>query len=184
MRNKRTSIDFSKHIVEVSQSEGLLVHHLRIPNSYRNSIKFINTNGIMAVTGDFGNWIFCREFQPSAEGAVSDGYWCEKLGMASTQTYSNFSQKETQLAIQELLSTEEDLTEGETEYLNECLSAVEEGEFDYTRVAYRENVGRFEDAESVPFRKEINVWLSYIFDGFDEICRRMKEAKLPHHEPQ
>jgi len=82
---KRTALDFSKHEIIVVKENGLLIHHLKIPKQWTNNIKFINTNNILAVTGDFGNWIFCREFHPSKDGYVSDGYWHEKLNIASTQ---------------------------------------------------------------------------------------------------
>jgi len=175
--DKRTDVDFSKHEVLVTEQEGLLIHYLKKPGTICNSIKYINTNGILAVTGDFGNWIFCREFHPSAEGHVSDGYWCEKLRSASTQTCSDFSPTETEEEIKRLLAEEEDLTEEEIEYLNDCLSAVDAGEFDYTIVAHRQNVGRFQDHENVPLCKELTTWLKCVFDGFDEICRRMKEEQ-------
>ena len=76
MNTKRTEVDFSKHVVEITKQEGLFVCYIRVPGTITNSVKFINTNDIMAVTGDFGNWIFCREFHPSATGGVSDGLLC------------------------------------------------------------------------------------------------------------
>ncbi len=173
MKNRR-NVDWSKHDLTIKTGD-CLVHDLKIPKSSMNRVTFINTQGIMAVTGDFGNWIFCREFHPSATGGVSDGYWKEKLQIASTQEHSDFSPEETTRRINELLSEEEDLADDEKEYLDECLNVVTEGEFDYTRVAYREGKGRFEDTESVPFEKETKVWLQIVFDAFDEICRRLKE---------
>ena len=86
MNKKRvSSLDFSKHVVTVEKQEGLLIHTLAIPGTITQSVKFINTQGIMAVTGDYGNWIFCREFHPSPTGSVSDSYWCEKLRISSRQ---------------------------------------------------------------------------------------------------
>ena len=175
---KRTDIDFSKHEVIITESEGLLVHDLKIPNSYRNSIKFINTNGILAITGDFGNWIFCREFHPSADGYVSGGYWCEKLRIASTQKSHRFSSDKTEVEIKRLLAEEEDLSEAEVDYLNGCLSCIDDWEAGYKNYAYTEKVGRFEDGEYVPYEEELNIWLAYIFDGFEEICNRMKTNNI------
>ena len=40
---------------------------------------------LCVVTGDVGNWMFCREFHPSSKGHVSDYYWVEKLQMSSSQ---------------------------------------------------------------------------------------------------
>jgi len=175
---KRTNIDFSRHEVIVTESEGLLVHDLKIPNAYMNSIKYINTNGILAVTGDFGNWIFCREFHPSADGYVSDEYWCEKLRNASTQKSHNFSCSETEKEINRLLREEEDLTENEIDYLNGCLDNLDDWDIDYKYYAYTENVGRFSDSEYVPYEEELKIWLAIIFDGFEEICDRMKNDEI------
>jgi hypothetical protein len=171
---KRTTIDFSKHEVIITKSEGLLVHDLKLPHSFINSIKFINTQGILAITGDFGNWIFCREFHPSADGYVSAGYWCEKLRIASIQKSHNFSVDETEIEIKRLLAEEEDLSEKEVDYLNGCLNNVDDWEIGYRNYAFTENAGRFEDGEYVPYEEELNIWLAYIFDGFEEICKRMK----------
>lgn len=178
MRGLRTNIDFSKHELIIKESEDLLVHHLKIPDRVLNNIKFINTNDILAVTGDFGNYIFCREFHPSPDGYVSDGYWKEKMTYISTQEPNEFDEEGTINEINELLSdVDQDLTEEEIEYLNECLDKVNEGKFDYERFAYREGVGRFQDAESVPYCSDTINWLKIVFDGFDEICRRLKEKQ-------
>src|SRR3989344_2189435 len=87
----RTGVDFTKHELIVTEQEGLLVHRLKHPEyTYMNSVTFINTNGIMAVTGDYGNWIFCREFHPNDKEGVSGGYWLEKLKIASSQEGQEF----------------------------------------------------------------------------------------------
>jgi hypothetical protein len=69
----RTNFDFSEHELIITKSDGLLVHTLK-HKDYNKMYRFdfINTNGIMAVTGDYGNWMFCREFHPSPDGGVSD----------------------------------------------------------------------------------------------------------------
>lgn len=177
----RTGIDFSKHIVEITNQKGLLVHHFRIPGKYINSIKFINTNGIMCVTGDFGNWMFCREFHPSKEGHVSDDYWHEKLRISSCQNASVFDSEATEEYLKEGIKSsleEYGYTDDKLllakEYYEECLSYVSYSEFEYTAFAYQ-NIPSFMDAEEVPFIKDIKHHLKIVFDGFDEICRRMKE---------
>ena len=174
----RTNLDFSKHELIITNNDNILIHHLKKPDTVIYNIKFINTNDVMVVTGDFGNWVFCREFHPSEDGYVSDGYWIEKLTNSSTQVASEYSPVATKKTILELLKDEDnDLTEEEKDYLNECMDNLYDCELDYTYFAYRDNVGRFEDAEYVPFEKEINPWLLYIFDGFEEICRRIKDNK-------
>lgn len=182
MKGNRTGIEFENHELHVVQNDEVLIYHLKKPGTYWNSIKYINTQGIMAVTGDYGNWIFCREFHPSADGFVSDGYWCEKLSISSTQVYNEYDSETTLKEIQRQLNVGlvEQGYEGEelevmTEYLEECLSYVDD-ELDYTQYAYH-NMPSFMDAENVIFKSEIKPWLKTIFDGFDEICRRLKESE-------
>jgi hypothetical protein len=175
---KRTGIDFSKHEVIVTKQDGLLVHYLKKPGTICDSIRFINTCGILAVNGDYGNWIFCREFHPIEEGAVSDGYWCEKLRIASTQDGVEYSPEKTQERIRQLLAEEEELEPDEIEYLNQCLRLTDD-EFQYTSYAYQQGPGRFGDGECVPLQKVLKPWLAAVFDGFDEICRRLKTNSQP-----
>lgn len=176
MIGKRTVIDWGKHEVTITKQDGLLVHHLKDPDTVINNIKYINTNGILAVTGDYGNWMFCREFHPSANGFVSEGYWKEKLRNLSTQEPNDFDEDATRKELEEYIAdTEDPLNKTEKEYIEGCLDALGDGEFDYSYYAYRNNVGRFSDNENVPFRKKTKYWLDAVFDGFDELCRRMKE---------
>jgi hypothetical protein len=64
--NRRTKIDFSEHELKITQLEGVLIHEFKRPDTRNCMLVFINTCGVMTVTGDFGNWVFCREFHPSA----------------------------------------------------------------------------------------------------------------------
>lgn len=102
MIKKRTETDFSKHVLKVVKNDLVTIYDFAIPDTYSRSIKFINTCGIMAVTGDYGNWIFCREFHPDKEG-VSDSYWVEKLRILSCQDPYEFDSKTAQEQIQDLL---------------------------------------------------------------------------------
>ena len=186
MEKPRTSIDFSKHEITVTNSEGLVIHDLKLKNSYTNSIKFINTCGILAVTGDFGNWIFCREFHPSAKGYVSEGYWCEKLRYASTQECYDYDPEETEKEIKyriekgaEEYGYKDYQLNYYIEYLTESLDYIDD-ELAYTNFAYRE-CPSFIDSESVIHCKKIKIWLQIIFDGFDYICNEM--AKNPELIP-
>lgn len=176
MKGKRTGIEFEKHEVLAIKTDECLIHHLKKPDTMCDSIKYINCGGVLAVTGDYGNWIFCREFHPSEKGFVRGGYWEEKLKIASSQEPEEFDEEGTIAEIKRLLSEEEELTEDETEYLNGCMDKAQQGRFDYEYYAHRENCGRFEDHEYVPHRMKTKFWLQAVFDGFDEICRRLKEA--------
>jgi hypothetical protein len=191
MKGKRTGLDFSEHKLIITKTDEVLIHYLKKPNTTWDSIKFINTNGIMAVTGDYGNWIFCREFHPSADGYVSDGYWHEKLQISSTQDATEFDGEATREAlIQKIKEYKEEkieeLEDGEEieedeedeilEYYKGCLERCDEILFDYEIFAYREQPNRL-DYDDVILIKDYKPWLKCIFDGFEEICRRMKEEE-------
>ena len=82
-RHKRTDVDFSKHDLTIIKRENYLLHDLKSPDfDYTERVKFINIEGVLVVTGDYGNWIFCREFHPSSQGYVSDNYWIGIQGRA------------------------------------------------------------------------------------------------------
>jgi len=180
--NNRTGIDFSNHELIIEDKEGLLIHTLKRPEfEMRGRINFINTNDVMVVTGDYGNWMFCREFHPSAEGGVSDGYWHEKLQTKSTQDGLEFDSERTFEEIKEGLNggLEEYGYEGKKleevkEYYSDLLVYVDEPQSIYEAYAYS-NFPYFLCGEDVPNVKKTKQWLRIVFDGFDEICRRMKE---------
>jgi hypothetical protein len=181
---KRTEANFSEHELTIKQNEDILIHHLKHPKyNQMYSIKFINTNGVMVVTGDYGNWVFCREFHPSDDGFVSDYYWCEKLSLSSEQTPFEFNPEETERIIKEGLNggleeygyVDEKLEEM-IEYYNELLDYTH-NEFEYTSFAYNNNKPRFIDAEQVPMEETIKPRLKVVFDAFDEICGRLRMEK-------
>lgn len=170
---KRTQVDFSNHQLDIIENEHVLIHTLHINNSNCNKVVFINCEGVLTVTGDFGNWVFCREFHPSADGFVSDGYWAEKLRMASEQTTSSFCSEETMKAIKEYRENfDENISGEEIEWLN-TLAYYSEDEIEYTYHAYREKPDNV-DYESVPFGKKNHIWLEIVFDAFDVICDKLK----------
>lgn len=178
MRDRRTKYDFSQHEITVSKSDNAVIHVFKKPGTICGQVIFINAYGILAVTGDFGNWIFCREFYPSSEGAVSDHYWCEKLSIASTQEYSSFSSKDTTEEIREKIKDEEEnYSEKEKEYFESLLSYVDESEERYMVYAH-DNLPNSLDSESIPFRKKLKPWLECIFDAFDIMCTKLKEEEL------
>jgi hypothetical protein len=184
MIGKRTKIDFSEHEVLVTKTNEVLIHYLKKPNTVCDSIKYINCGGILAVTGDYGNWIFCREFHPSEDGYVSDCYWHEKLISSSTQEATEFDKDATKEAILEKVNEykeensdnlEDEKVQERIEYYEECMNRCYEHELDYTHFAYREQPNGM-DYDDVILVKDYKFRLKIIFDGFDEICRRLKEA--------
>jgi hypothetical protein len=186
---KRTNWDFSKHThkVEIFKSgEGneIRVDHFREGNSNMGYIKFVNDERGLSVFGDFGNWIFCRPFHPSAEGYVSEMYWNEKLKMGSSQDHARYDPEETEKELLELINggLEEYGYEGEdlikcTEWLEDLISYCDD-ELEYTYQAYRGYNPTQMDYEDIPFCKKPSVQLEIIFDAFDEICSRLKTEKL------
>lgn len=173
----RTDLDFSKHELKVTKiGDKDSIFTLQISNSNYNRFVFIVTEGITAVTGDYFNWIFSREFDPHREIYVLDHYWAEKLRLASNQKSHEFSAEETEKIINEQLENAEDYgLDGESiEYLNECKNTLLYGEFEYTTYAYN-NYPKNWDSEMVPFGKVIELQLLYVFDAFEEIIKRLKK---------
>ena len=175
MQHKRTGLDFSKHIVEVTASQDVSVHFLRVPGTVTDSVKFINTHGILAVTGDYGNWMFCREFLPGPKECVSDGYWVEKLKIASKQNPFTFDSETARKEVQELRHGDYEWSEEEFEWLDELYDAADDGEYSFISKLMDYPSGF--DTEMMPSGKKIDYWLLVVFDAFDEICRRMKEQE-------
>lgn len=168
---KRTDINFSKHELQTITHDGVRIDILKIPGTNHNCFRFINTQGILAVTGDYGNWIFCREFHPTAKERVSDSYWIEKLGISSEQDGREFDEVGTKALINEMLTSDEyDFSDDIKEFLKSCLYHIEDGEDEYVNYAYWNNPGL--DSESIPFCKRTKYSLLGVFDAFDEICER------------
>lgn len=177
MKN-RTNIDFSKHEVTVIKHDGVLIHKFARPNTINKSITFINTCGVCTVTGDFGNWVFCREFHPSKGGSVSDSYWDEKLEIASeSQKSHEYCPDETRRLIKEFREEFKDSygrepNEEEKEWFEDLEQDVD-NKFEYEYVAYRNNPSTVED-EWIPYGKARHVWLNAVYDGFDALCEKLK----------
>lgn len=189
MRDKRTSMDFSEHVHRVEifkndKGDEIQIDHFQVGNSRMNYIQLINTDETMTVTGDFGNWVFCRPFVPSPKGGVSDHYWFEKLSIASEQRFDQLDSESIAKEIQELIDhgLEEYGYDGDElkdakEWFTELLREVDDKlEYEYKafRCPYKPD---FIDYEEIPYYMKTPVWLDIIFDAFDEICRRLKEEE-------
>ncbi len=177
--NRRTEIDFSKHELKITKLEGVLIHEFKRPDTRNCMLVFINSCGVMTVTGDFGNWVFCREFHPSAnnESGVSGGYFDEKLEISSVQKSDKYDAEETSKRIDEFKKTFEEsygreMNEDEMDWIEQLENNVDD-EHEYIYLAYRETPKDI-DYESVPFGKKRHFWLDAVYDGFDEICQVMK----------
>jgi hypothetical protein len=186
MKGKRTGVDFSKHEVTIIQNNNVaqIIQYAK-PDTRMDSLIFINAQGVMTVTGDYNNWVFSREFRPSKKedaNYVSDPYWMEKLRNSSCQTISKYDSEETAKEIREYLDGKDlddgELTNEERSYLEDCLRNVED-ELAYLNVAYRENVGRFEDGESVIFTKKPLGHLLVVIDAWECMCQKI--AQMANH---
>lgn len=168
----RTQFDFSQHKLEEIKSKDTLIYHFYKPGTRVEGLTFINSCGIMAVTGDFGNWIFCREFWATADGYVSDGYWIEKLQISSTQEPREFDEQQAIKDIKELREDHE-FDEDELEFLQELEDAAGDGEYSFI-AKIMDRPSSF-DTEMLPRTKnKTNIWLEAIFDAFDTICKNLK----------
>lgn len=188
MRNKRTESDWSKHTHRVEYFRNAMGGEIRVDHfqegTKRNRyIKFVNDDEGLSIYGDFGNWIFNRPFIPSKDGYVSDGYWCEKLTIGSTQEHSKYDSEGTREELQRMINTgleeygySDEQLEKSKEWFEELLTHVDD-ELDYTYEAYRGYNPTDIDYEWIPFVKELNIWLKIIFDAFDEICKRLEDEK-------
>ena len=181
LRKKRTNVNWSKHELIVKSDSLTKIWELKKPNTYTGRVVFINSCGVMSVTGDYGNWIFCREFHPSLDGYVSDCYWCEKLRIGSTQSDRNYDASATMEEIEKQLNggLEDEGYEGEKlktykDYLETCLEHVDE-EIDYNYHAFSYDMPDFLTAEDVIRMTKMPFWLEVIFDAFEEVCRRLGE---------
>ena len=177
MEDKRSNVDFSKHVITTIQSfEGYKnIFKFADPETSFYAITFINCCGVMAVTGDCGNWIFCREFHPSKDNFVSDEYWLEKLRISSTQNPTDYDEENTRKKIEGMIddNDNDDLNAEDISYLKELLMYTGEGEMRYLVYAH-DNLPNGRDHEFVPYCKRLNPMLAVVFDAFDEICNRMK----------
>lgn len=180
MKGRRSNIDFSKHELTVIKNESVLIHRLKKPGTNIDSFTFINTQDVCTVTGDYGNYVFCREFHPSKKGAVSDYYWIEKLESYSEQEGLEFDAEATRKELEEGLEigledyghNGESLVEAK-EYYEELLNHLD-NESIYCAHAFTERP-HFIDFEYVPLVKKVKNRLKYVFDAFEEICERCEE---------
>ena len=177
--NSRTDIDFSKHELKVTQYEGVLIHEFKKPGTRHDMLVFINTCGVMTVTGDWGNWVFCREFHPSTgkDSGASGSYWDEKLRTSSEQESHKYDAEETFKLIKYFRKSFKYIfgrimNDEELEWVNK-LEYCSDNEYEYTYVAFREKPSSI-DYEYVPFGKKRHFWLDAVYDGFDAICNLLK----------
>ena len=188
MKEPRTDFDFSKHehrIEKFTSQEGneIRVDHLQIGKSRSLYLKFINASGTLTVSGDFGNYVFCRPFIPSKGGSVSEMYWYEKLNTHSLQSFENedydfdsiIEELEAELeGVEENYSEENQ--EGVKDYIKILIAAAGDNDkLEYEYAAFRSSMPNCLDYEFAPIYKKTNHRLQIVFDAFEEICKRITE---------
>lgn len=182
---KRTNVDFSKHILYETHytnpvtGHNLDVWELKVPNTMWYRVIFINSCNTLTIDGDYGRFSFCREFHPSKDGYVSDGYWLEKMRNSNCLIYDEYDSEATEKELKELIKTglEEYGYEGEElkdkkKQLKNLLTYVDD-KIEYEYHAFRGYIDL--DYDMIPYCKQQNIQLDICFDAFDYICQKMKD---------
>lgn len=179
MVEQNPMIDWSKHELLIEDSEEKKIWRLKRPGTCVFQVNFINTEGRLLVTGDYRDWLFCREFHPSPDGHVSFGYWMEKLRTSMGHMDWDLDWDAIQKEIDEFPSryTDDDLTVPEevTDWLRDLETHMDD-KLDYEYCAFREKPSQI-DYEDVPYCRKVPIQLDIVFDAFNEICRRLKERE-------
>jgi len=164
---QHTKIDFSRHILETKDLGDIKVYTFKLPDSdYKHKVVFIVGGGVTTVTGDFGNWVFCREFHPRGTEYISRGYADEKLEINSVQKSSKFDTDRTVELIKEFEQEyEEELDEETKDWIEQLDNSVFD-ETEYLYVAYREKPSWI-DYDQIPFGEIRHPWLDAVYDAFN-----------------
>lgn len=183
--NKRTDIDFGKHILYETHYTNPITGHnldvweLKIPGTMWGRVIFINSCDTLTISGDYGRFSFSREFHPSKDGRVSDEYWLERMRRGNHLIYDEYDSEATEKEIQKLIDTglKEYGYEGEKleelkRQLTDLLNYVDD------KIAYQYHAFRGDidlEYEMIPYCKQQNVQLDICFDAFDWICKMIRE---------
>ncbi len=97
--------------------------------------------------------------------------------MKSSQVTSSYSSEDTEDEIRERIKNREEwgYSDETIEYLEECITYLD-NEHEYLHYAHDNMPSRW-DCEDIIFIKKMNGQLEYIFDAFEEICKRLKESE-------
>lgn len=183
MSKNNRIVDFSNHVHVVKIETDLCrIDQFSIPNTKEGAISFVNTEDGLAVFGDYGNWIFCQKFIPTANGRVDPFYWAEKLRINSSQNDSSYDSRATEIALEEWISDlkkEEELDSDTEDWLENLLESVDD-ELEYTYQVYR--MAPYDiDSGSVPLEKKGSVQFKIIIQAFEEICTRLGLESLKNN---
>ena len=167
---KRTNIDFSKYELKIINNTNIKIHWLKLKDSNIYNVKFINADGVMVVTGDVGNWIFCREFWPCKDSTVSESYWVEKLEMYSSQKATVWNVEQAKSDLEELKNGRE-WSETTIEWFDEAIDACEDNDCFFVAVAGK-HLSEIDGELLTDIGMVIDPRLEVVFDAFEEVCSR------------
>ena len=179
----RKNMDFSKCELTIHRDEYVTIHKLHKDTSPTFNIDFINTNGVCVITGTCGEWVLSDNLLPKPGSRICDDYWAKKLSSHETgQEAYEFSKQFTKDAIVEDIksvnhSYEEEDYRTVMDYFVGCLECLEESQLEYEHFAINELPDCME-CESIVIARSIKKDVLYIFDVFEEICRRLKEQEV------
>lgn len=175
------TMDWSKHELIEELNDTAKIWRLKKPNTITQAVNFINIDGVLLVTGDYGRWSFCREFHPGGED-VSPPYWLEKIRIGSTQETSVFDREYLQEQLKDKIEKLiEDYADdyGNSDFVKTLQFYADLQDFDGIEAEYisyvNDNKPGCLEWESMPTGKKTDNWLEVIFDAFNEITRRIKE---------
>ena len=171
---KRTNIDFTNFSLTINECE-YLTYVLK--NDVGSIIKFITDDSHLYVVGDYGNWIFNRNFIPVNGGSVLDYYWVRLLRERSTQNPFIFSKHKTCITIDAMI------VNIEVNYPNDSQKKIDLIKYFKNSKEYVDNEQEYLwfVSEHKPnwYLNDIIVEYDYmydilvVFDAFEEICRTL-----------
>jgi len=181
-KEKHSKIKFDQHKLHVVENDHFSSFHLKIDGTIRNNVKFTLIDGVTLITGDFGNWVACRPFNPRDGDIDSVGYFCEKLTISSTQETKEWDSDYLESEVKDLIDgLKERGVKGKSfekskEFLEDSLGFGDD-EIDY--VSYcRDNMPECFDYEYLPDGYVTKYRIFVLVDAFNEIYQRLKKEEI------
>jgi hypothetical protein len=179
---------FEQHTLTVNEYTTHLEHILKIGDRYSQSIKFINIDGKLLVTGDYGNYVFDRCFVPDADNeGVSVPYWLGKLRQNSCQkpcqdidfemTNEILAERIADLHVEAIGRGLTDEEQQEVDYYIDMINYGESNVYMYVAEAINSKPDHL-DSEALGFISyKLNPQIQVVFDAFNHICKLLKQQQ-------
>ena len=176
MKGVRTNIDFGNHELMIIESKEVTIYKFKKPETNIHSVTLVNHDGVMAVKGDFGNYIFNREFHPCANTqGIGENYYIEKLECHSVQKGTEFDPDSTVRLLNERLAEIYQIESEEIDYLKKCVKEAEDKhQLSYDAYAYL-NMPSGYDNEYVIRESKLNSFIPALFDAMECMCEYLRE---------